>query len=135
MAQFAGIETTHVKAGHALFGRSSRQLRGRQPCFDERSQRSSAGINIVNRDPLDGLGSWPCPSQAGSWPMADEQDDDREALRLLRAFYEIRDHEARRIIVAMVEAAARGASIKIEEPAELGTATLGASRARERTSH
>ena len=63
------------------------------------------------------------------------QDDDREALRLMRAFYNIRDREARRIIVAIVEAAARGASVKIEEPAELGIGILGWSSAGENTSH
>lgn len=63
------------------------------------------------------------------------QDDDHEALRLMRAFYNVRDREARRIIVAIVEAAARGASVKIEEPAELGMAILGWSSAGENTSH
>ena len=53
------------------------------------------------------------------------QDDDQEALRLMRAFCNVRDREARRIIVAVVEAAARGASIKVEEPSELGMAILG----------
>lgn len=64
----------------------------------------------------------------------DHEDDDQEALRLVRAFYKIRDREARRIIVAIVEAAARGASVKIEEPAELGLAILGWT-AGENTSH
>jgi hypothetical protein len=54
-----------------------------------------------------------------------EQDDDQQALRLMRAFYNVRDGEARRIIVALVEAAAQGASVKIEEPDELGMAILG----------
>jgi len=63
-----------------------------------------------------------------------EQDDDQEALRLMKAFYNISDREARRIIVAVVEAAARGASVKIEEPSELGMAILGWNRA-ENTSH
>jgi hypothetical protein len=63
------------------------------------------------------------------------QDDDEEALRLLKAFCKIRDPEARRIIVAIVEAAARGASVKIEEPAELGMAILGRSKAGQDTSH
>lgn len=63
------------------------------------------------------------------------QDDDHEALRLMRAFYNVRDREARRIIVAIVEAASRGASVKIEEPAELGIAILGLSGAGENTSH
>ena len=69
-------------------------------------------------------------------PMAQEQghaqDDDREALRLMRAFYTIRDREARRIIVAIVEAAARGAAVKIEEP---GMTILGQRSAGETTSH
>ena len=63
------------------------------------------------------------------------QDDDQEALRLMRAFYTIRDREARRIIVAIVEAAARGASVKLEEPAELGMTILGRRIAGETTSH
>jgi len=50
------------------------------------------------------------------------QDDDQQALRLMRAFYRVRDREARRIIVAIVEAAARGAAVKLEEPADLGMA-------------
>jgi hypothetical protein len=53
------------------------------------------------------------------------QDDDQEALRLMKAFYDVRDRESRRIIVAIVEAAARGASVKVEEPSELGMAILG----------
>jgi hypothetical protein len=67
--------------------------------------------------------------------MAHEQDNDTEALRLVRAFYNVRDPQARRIIVAIVEAAARGAAVKIEEPAELGMAILGWSSAGENTSH
>lgn len=71
--------------------------------------------------------------------MADEQshatDDDQEALRLMRAFYKVRDREARRIIVAIVEAAARGAAVKLEEPAELGIEILGMSSAAQNTSH
>ena len=63
------------------------------------------------------------------------QEDDQEALRLMKAFYAIRDREARRIIVAIVEAAARGASVKIEEPAELGMAILGCRSAGETSSH
>ena len=39
-----------------------------------------------------------------------------EALKLIRAFYRIRDLDTRRIIVSIVTAAARGATIKIEEP-------------------
>ena len=53
------------------------------------------------------------------------QDNDHEALRLMRAFYNVGDPEARRIIVAIVEAAARGAAVKIEGPADLGMAILG----------
>ena len=71
--------------------------------------------------------------------MAQEQDqaqgDDQEALRLIKAFYTIRDREARRIIIAVVEAAARGASVKIEEPAELGMTILGRRSAGQTTSH
>ena len=63
------------------------------------------------------------------------QDDDQEALRLMKAFYTIKDREARRIIVAIVEAAARGASVKLEEPAELGMAILGRRSVGENTSH
>ena len=43
----------------------------------------------------------------------------------MRAFYNVGDPEARRIIVAVVEAAARGAAVKIEGPADLGMAILG----------
>jgi hypothetical protein len=67
--------------------------------------------------------------------MAEEQDDEREAVRLVRAFHKIRDDQARRIILAIVDAAARGASVKIEQPAELGMAILGVRNAGRRTSH
>ena len=40
----------------------------------------------------------------------------------MRAFHNVRDPEARRIIVAIVEAAARGTSVKVEEPSKLGMA-------------
>ena len=53
----------------------------------------------------------------------------------MKAFYDIRDPEARRIIVAIVEAAARGASVKIEEPSELGMAILGFGAAAKGASH
>jgi hypothetical protein len=39
-----------------------------------------------------------------------------EALKLIRAFYRIRDIDTRRIIVSIVTAAARGATVRIEEP-------------------
>lgn len=65
----------------------------------------------------------------------EEQHDDREALRLMKAFYDIGDPEARRIIVAIVEAAARGASVKIEEPSALGMAILGFGGASKGTPH
>jgi hypothetical protein len=64
-----------------------------------------------------------------------ERDEDQEALRLMKAFYKVSDREARRIIVAIVEAAARGASVKIEEPSGLGMAILGANGAGQNTSH
>jgi hypothetical protein len=67
--------------------------------------------------------------------MAEDQDDDGEAVRLMRAFYEIRDDQARRIILAIVDAAARSASVKIEQPAELGMAILGVPNAGRKTSH
>jgi hypothetical protein len=68
--------------------------------------------------------------------MAQEQDDDHEALRLIRAFYAVRDSEARRTIVAIVEAAARGTSLKIEDPAELGAAIHNwSTSARENSPH
>ena len=65
----------------------------------------------------------------------DREQDDDEGLRLIKAFYRVRDREARRIIVAIVEAAARGASVKLEESSELGLAMLGRRSAGERTSH
>jgi hypothetical protein len=63
------------------------------------------------------------------------QDEDEEALRLIRAFYEIRDRKARRIIIAVVEAAARGALVKIEEPDGLGIEIGEWSISGENTSH
>ncbi|HEU4357475.1 MAG TPA: hypothetical protein VFR54_03390 [Xanthobacteraceae bacterium] len=63
------------------------------------------------------------------------QNEDQEALRLMRAFYNVRDPEARRIIVALVEAVARGAAVKIQEPAELGMAILGFSGASKGAPH
>ena len=62
-------------------------------------------------------------------------DEEEEARRLITAFYKIEDRQARRIILAIVEAAARGAAIKIEEPSELGMAILGRGSPDERTSH
>jgi hypothetical protein len=41
-------------------------------------------------------------------------DSVEEGLRLLRAFLEIEDTEARRVILSIVEAAARGAAVKFE---------------------
>ena len=67
--------------------------------------------------------------------MADEQHDDAEALRLIRAFCKVRDRRARRIILAVVEAAAGGALVKIEEPTELGGAIADWSSAGENTQH
>ena len=67
--------------------------------------------------------------------MVHEQDDAMEARRLITAFYNVRDREARRIIVAIVEAAARGAAVKIEGPAEREIAGMGLSSTPERTSH
>jgi hypothetical protein len=43
---------------------------------------------------------------------------DAEALRLVRAFYTIEDPELRHIIVAIAEAAARGAVIDVRNPDE-----------------
>ena len=40
---------------------------------------------------------------------------DAEALRLVRAFYKIKDPEIRRIILAITEAAARGAIVSVRE--------------------
>lgn len=42
---------------------------------------------------------------------------DAEALRLMRAFCKIDDPQTRRIVLAIVEAAARGATVKLN-PAE-----------------
>ena len=67
--------------------------------------------------------------------MAPEQHDDAETLRLIRAFYKVKDRKARRIILAVVEAAAGGALLKIEEPAELGRAIADWSSAGENTQH
>lgn len=67
--------------------------------------------------------------------MADEQRHDAETLRLIRAFYRVRDQRARRIILAVVEAAAGGALVKIEEPSELGRAIVDWSSAGENTQH
>ena len=38
-----------------------------------------------------------------------------EALRLMRAFYEIDDPDTRRIILAIAEAAAKGAKLNVEK--------------------
>ena len=40
---------------------------------------------------------------------------DAEALRLLRAFHRISAPEARRIIIKIVEAAAQGAALEVED--------------------
>ena len=40
---------------------------------------------------------------------------DAEALRLIRAFHKISDPEARRIIIKIVEAAAQGAALEVED--------------------
>ena len=40
---------------------------------------------------------------------------DTEALRLMRAFYQIDDPETRRIILAVAEAAAEGATLNVEK--------------------
>jgi hypothetical protein len=44
-----------------------------------------------------------------------------EALRLIKAFYKIKDLNTRRMIVSIVKAAAGSATVKIEEPAELSS--------------
>jgi hypothetical protein len=44
-----------------------------------------------------------------------------EALKLLKAFLRIEDPQARRIIIAIVEAAARGTMVRIEELAATDT--------------
>jgi hypothetical protein len=41
---------------------------------------------------------------------------DAEGLRLMRAFHQISDPEARRIIIEIVEATAQGAALKVMEP-------------------
>jgi hypothetical protein len=49
---------------------------------------------------------------------------DEESLRLLKAFIQVKDPEARKLIIALVEAAARGGTIKaysVENGNELKT--------------
>jgi hypothetical protein len=41
---------------------------------------------------------------------------DVEALRLMRAFHQIDDPQKRRLVIALAEALARGAAIKVERP-------------------
>jgi hypothetical protein len=67
--------------------------------------------------------------------QSNEQCNDAETLRLIRAFYKVRDRNARRIILAVVEAAAKGALVKIEEPTKLGRAIADWSSAGENTQH
>jgi hypothetical protein len=67
--------------------------------------------------------------------MAHEQREDAETLRLIKAFSQVKDRKARQIILAVVEAAARGALVNIEEPAELGLAVTDWSSAGENTQH
>jgi hypothetical protein len=79
-------------------------------------------------------------SRAGNDPAREEasmsedfsETETTEALKLMRAFYRIKDLDTRRIIVSIASAAARGATIKIEEPAI--TSTQQGSR-RENTPH
>jgi hypothetical protein len=57
--------------------------------------------------------------------MVQDQVEDRELLRLVRAFCAITDPEARRIIIEIAEIAARGAPVLIddteaEDPAQNG---------------
>ena len=65
----------------------------------------------------------------------DDEQDDAETLRLIRAFYRVKDRTAREIILAVVEAAAGGALIKIDGPAALGRAIADWSRAGGNTQH
>jgi hypothetical protein len=52
---------------------------------------------------------------------------DFETLRLMKAFEKIRDPHARRVIIKVVEAAAKGAVLRVEEPRELDAAGAFAS--------
>jgi DNA-directed RNA polymerase subunit F len=45
----------------------------------------------------------------------DIQFEDRETLRLLKAFHGVKNAEVRRLIVEIVEAAARGDEIKVRK--------------------
>jgi len=47
---------------------------------------------------------------------AEDDFDGAEALRLMRAFHKISDPKDRRIIIAIVEAAAQGAAITVKYP-------------------
>jgi hypothetical protein len=47
--------------------------------------------------------------------MAQDPVEDRELLRLVRAFCAITDPDVRRIIIAIAEAAARGAPVRVDE--------------------
>jgi hypothetical protein len=55
-----------------------------------------------------------------------------EALKLVRAFYRIKHLDTRRIVVSIVTAAARGATVRIEEP---GIASTQQGSRRENTPH
>jgi hypothetical protein len=47
--------------------------------------------------------------------MANEPGDNEEGLRLIKALLKIRNPGARRIVLAIAEAAARGATVQVDD--------------------